>query len=321
MDLRLLDSLERVVTAAAGSRVASALAGSASKVRQEIIHGRRVRPWVYATHWMLVQGIRQRRPITVEKAISSMVPGVAWTASRLSIGGLPLSDDRDVRRRNIANLFLAEHRATYSLQPKLVRLNANDLKTPRATARQVLEQIRCIDRATYEEMVGLVAEIGVMASDSLNAGSSFPLFGLIYLNTLRPSESAIHYLEHFVHETAHHLLFAIGTIDPILTPNACLFKSPLRNEPRPLSAVFHQMFVLSRVIRIWSIFQRTDAFGDEIFKPFTSYQNDHDGTNFVEKFEIAAETISKHAELTPVGRRLFAAANEMVERNPVRFHR
>ena len=322
MDAQLLGSFERVLTAISEkiAPVSPQLISQLQTARAAVITTpARIRPWVYGLHWSIVEAIRQRNSDALLRLVGAR-HRLGWTQERTEINRFPTSDDRLISRRNMHDVLVAEHKSTYSLPVRFAPVRNDSFAASKAKLFDVLKYLGRHDPDGLDEIYSLISEISFINTESLNAGSSFPIYGCLYLNILRESEPWTAYLEHVVHETAHHLLFAIWAFDPILksTP-AQTFLSPLRKEPRPLSAIFHQMFVLSRVLRVWDLFQRSAAFGPEIYTAYTNYQNDRDGQNFTEKFWIAAEIIQKNAALTTVGNAIFASSCDMVRRSRVVF--
>ena len=54
--------------------------------------------------------------------------------------------------------------------------------------------------------------------------------------------------EHIIHEAAHNLLYQLWYQEPIITSDDGVFYTPFRKDERPISGVYHAMFVLARTI-------------------------------------------------------------------------
>jgi hypothetical protein len=323
MDFRLLDSFAYALSAVAKATTiqVSQLLDKIAEAKYSVANsGYRLTPEVYAAHWTLIQQLRRKLLQDPDQFLSDAM-AMTWSLASLLITEFPLANAGLGMQRRMHELLIEEHEDTYGLEIAIWGPDAEKITYSRSVLAQVMENLRTIDPSSLGETNALVSEIAFIDSDKLNAGSSFPIYGCIYLNVLRSGEPWTAYLEHIIHETAHHHLFSLWTTDPVvLNDKEALFDSPLRTEPRPLSAIFHQMFVLARVIRTWSLFQSSGRYGDEIYTAYTNYQNDKVGSTFVDKFWISAKTVEKHASLTQLGSALLAGCCSTVERFPVAFN-
>lgn len=182
-----------------------------------------------------------------------------------------------------------------------------------AKVHMVLDELAELDRETYREIEEYVSDVVVIRSREINAGTSFCAHGLILLRELGPDRAWTTYLENLVHEAAHLHLFLVWTVDPILECGANdRYKSPLRPGERPLSAIFHAMFVLARTIRAMRIFKDIDRHRRDIEAMSTSYNYLQNPSSFEEKFRETYTTIRKHAKLTVVGNTLLESCRAMV---------
>ena len=77
-------------------------------------------------------------------------------------------------------------------------------------------------------------------------GSTFDMFGAILINPARLKNLAS-LLITIIHESAHQRLFMYHLEDPvILNDSAAIYKSPLRQEGRPMEGIYHAAFVSAR---------------------------------------------------------------------------
>lgn len=92
----------------------------------------------------------------------------------------------------------------------------------------------------------LVREIVVLSGTGLQSASVPFTFGAVYLCP-RPAWTLLNYLDLLLHEAGHHsLTMKFALADLIRNPKAEAY-SPLRCEPRPVTAVLHATFVLARI--------------------------------------------------------------------------
>lgn len=182
----------------------------------------------------------------------------------------------------------------------------------RTEIERILALIEEHDPATRAEIDAMVTDILVIGSDEINAGSSFRVHGLILLRELAPSRCWTTYLENLVHEAAHLHLFLVWTQDPIFVSDPNVRRpSPLRRGERPLSGIFHAMFVLARTIRAAKLFGSLPGLAKDVRAMSTAYNNRRNPAPFEEKFEEAVATLGE-AELTPVGQGILDGCMRMV---------
>jgi HEXXH motif-containing protein len=111
-----------------------------------------------------------------------------------------------------------------------------------------------------------------------------------------------------VHEAAHMALFAYSPKEGVVTNSPTeRYVSPLRTDPRPLEGIFHQSFVLARMMYgLGLLRESTDASAEE--SDFAS--------NFINcsvpRFNDAVETLNRHARLTPQGAKALEASKHFV---------
>jgi hypothetical protein len=67
--------------------------------------------------------------------------------------------------------------------------------------------------------------------------------------------------ETLIHETRHNLLFTLMEAIPLIKDNTVLVKTPLRDDARPLSGLFHQAYVLCGLSRFYSRILNFEEYG------------------------------------------------------------
>jgi hypothetical protein len=323
MDLRLINSLRSILERISDrSNVECSLALDNLSRSRDLIErseSEKLSYLAYSLHWMLKKAITAKNYDRLGFLVDQFEQPVV-AEKKIRIFPLRHRPANDPCQEILIDTLASEHKETYKFDLQFSEPLADEIQASERMIARVLEHIADSDPATYVEITSLVSDIALIKEPHLNAGSSFPMYGCIYVHVLHPDHIWVRFLEHLTHETAHHWLFGVWTLDPILLEGGKDWhKSPLRNEPRPMSAIFHQMFVLSRIIRIWNIFQSSGRYGPEMYKAYTHYQNDQDGKNFTEKFWLAADVIGQHAVLTPVGAAIFDECREIVEKRPVRY--
>lgn len=201
-----------------------------------------------------------------------------------------------------------EYKVAYDARPPLPEHYERSLEA----YRNVLSIIEAHDPDTAEEIRAYVSDVLIIASEAINAGTSFKVHGLVLLRELDPARAWTTYLENIVHEAAHLHLFMVWTQDSVFASGAdILGKSPLRRGERPLSGIFHALFVLARTIRAQKLFLAIPELADDVARMSTAYNNLRNPDPFEKKFAEARRALAD-ADLTPVGRELMESCAEMV---------
>lgn len=151
----------------------------------------------------------------------------------------------------------------------------------------------------YSETCAMVSNIVPFNSEVLNAGSSWNTFGSIFLRVLNEKETWTAAYEHIVHESAHHFIFCLSTIDPIVLNPEKLIHSPFRGVDRPILAVFHALFVLFRIQ--YAIGKLSEA--DIFFESTASYMYDRKNSMRIDSL-ICTKNLSESRNLTILGEKI-----------------
>lgn len=177
---------------------------------------------------------------------------------------------------------------------------------------RALARISEIDPAMASEMHAFVSDVLLVKSQALNAGSSMRSLGIISMSHLKTGQTWTRYVEHLAHEAGHQHLFHVWTCDPIiLNENAGLFGSPIRRDKRPLSGIYHGMFVLGRTLLAMRRLRESPDFDPEDDLVNTAYNNAENPSSFEEKFEDCWSVLKENAKLTEVGRRLMESTRDL----------
>lgn len=162
-----------------------------------------------------------------------------------------------------------------------------------------------------------VSELGactiatVPAADSVgfSGGSSMMVWGAILVN-VRDWTDRVGVLGVMAHEATHLLLFGASRSEPLVTnPVGERFQTEARPTPRPMNALYHSTYVSGRMARMsQEILDRcagelSDAEHRTLDQTITVQR---------ERFAQGEGVIRRHAQLTPLGRRLIEeAADEL----------
>lgn len=175
--------------------------------------------------------------------------------------------------------------------------------------RESLSLLKGYDVPSYGECAAFIDNIyltGRTDGHYIRSGCSFNLFGLIFLYA-HESNTIPYYIEHIVHECAHHALNIINADDYIVENNPDeRFSAPFREDKRPMIGIFHALFVLSRIAQSLSKF-------------VTSYSGPYELEfserldNALTKYQQTVEIVQEHAKLTPKGRELLDGIKKVMK--------
>lgn len=161
----------------------------------------------------------------------------------------------------------------------------------------------------YEEIQVLVSEIVILDAINLNAGSSFDLFGLIYINYNYKPDKLIDSLDFIIHESAHLYIYLLSYQDSlILNAPDERYESPLRKDKRPLIGNYHACFVLARVLCVLKYLHHHNALPSE-----ESFYLDELLEHYKIRFFAGYELLNKHGRFTDLGRKLLESSKNLVK--------
>lgn len=272
----------------------------------------RLNCYAYATHTALKNSILKNDACKVN-SILEKTNKINMITKNMECTSFPFKNPEKPECEFLIETLENEHIYTYNMIFDGHRPKETDFKKSHDIFAKTVELIKILDAESYEEINELISHIFLMESSILDAGTSFPAYGCVYLSTLKYDQNWTAYLEHIIHEAAHHYLFSLWTEYQIIEEDSKKYMSPLRKEPRPISAIFHQMFVLSRVIRIMRIFKKNYLYSNDIEQMKTQYRNESVSGSFENKFEFSANIIERNAKLTDTGLSLLNSCKELVE--------
>jgi hypothetical protein len=177
----------------------------------------------------------------------------------------------------------------------------------------IMLNIKDIDSSHYNELITVIDRVVIVDSNGVNASSYLNMIGLFFLrcfNTEKEHWSRI--LEHIVHESAHNLLYNIWYQEPVIIDDEGEFYTPFRLDYRPLSGVYHAMFVLARTIYTFNYFIQNKLLSPENIK--SHYNEANNETAFKEKFRQTVEVLQKSEKLTFFGNKLLNNCADLVNK-------
>ena len=168
--------------------------------------------------------------------------------------------------------------------------------TPEMTGRitEALTLIRAVWPQVCDEMPVVVQKLIIYRGHAVIGFTDFRYHGSIFFKhewlMKRPHLEEI--AEDLIHEAAHVRLNSIMATTPLFrNDDREIYPSPLRRDLRSMYGVFHQMFVLRRVVEWYRRLKRRSML-----------QHPENLADNYEGFMQAYNVVKRHAELTPAGR-------------------
>ncbi len=179
----------------------------------------------------------------------------------------------------------------------------------RSLAPAALDLIEAADPALRAELDAMVVQIIAAApaagptSRRFGGVSSLMLWGAVILNA-ETHGTLLALADGLVHETAHHLLFGLSRVEPLVA-NAVedSYPSPLRRDRRPMDGVYHATFVCARLHYFHRRLLDLGLVGGQ-----DARLAEQAALACRERFLSGVDTIRRHARLTLNGREIMASA-------------
>jgi hypothetical protein len=203
-------------------------------------------------------------------------------------------------------------RTTYGVHFDGENNSPEEYTQARAALQQALRKMESVVPDAYAEFNTLITDVMALHSPTMNAATSICALGIIRVSQLRPGQNWTRYLENLVHEAAHHHLNYVWFADPIiLNEDSGTYSSPLRREKRPLSGIYHAMFVLARTMHMIRALEKHPGFNPETDMVASAYNNAGNSNSFEQKFEDCWTVLKEHARLTSLGTNLMKSSREL----------
>ena len=266
---------------------------------------------VHVVHDRLVAAIKANDAASIQTVLDAFATLTYASQDARVIGLL-----RDGYSMALHRLYLeasdAGTRRTYKFAFDGTPANDDEYNQASVATERAVQRLMTVDPDLFDEFNTLVSDVMILHSPTMNAATSVSSLGIIRMSQLRPTQTWSRYLETLAHEAAHHHLNYLWFGDPIiLNEEAGPFSSPLRQEKRPLSGIYHAMFVLGRTMRAINALQTSPTYDPEQDRIQTAYNNAGNSASFEQKFLDCWNVLTEHAKLTELGRRLMLSTREM----------
>lgn len=269
---------------------------------------KKVRPAIFGYYYQLVFAILDNASnLTVE--LDNLVASIQ-TQSKMTIMDLSqdgLGDDSLVALYQ--KCLDTDEGINYGFLPP----DPQDSVRMRGSISRALQLMETIMPELCAEIHAIVTEI-VLASApktpnaaSFDGASSYQLWGALVLNA-DEEKSDLEMIETLAHEAAHSLLFGLTITEPLVCGGEGHFKSPLRQDPRPMDGIYHATFVSARMHYAMHMALKSSLVKDKQKRECERYLL-ASRKAFYDGFEV----ISNAAELSDTGRLIMQNAHEFME--------
>ncbi|MGF1740595.1 HEXXH motif-containing putative peptide modification protein [Vibrio profundum] len=191
------------------------------------------------------------------------------------------------------------------VKSKIFAPNVSDVMQTFNCINKIFSIMEELNNAHKKEIDTLISDIILIDSNGINAGTSFNLSGAMYLRVL--ASDTEHYsrmIEHISHEAAHSLLYQLWIQKKIISDDDGTYYTPFRLDHRPLSGVYHAMFVLARTIYTFNYFFDSDSLDFSINDISSHYNEANNHLSFNDKFFKTVKVLNESQKLTDFGRKI-----------------
>lgn len=265
----------------------------------------------HAHQQLILDALESGDPDRIAERYRSLKDGLSTVAS----GGVNLitvgrqGEDRFPLYRTAATDDIDHtHKAAYSLE--LCRERPGDI----ASFERALLALEEVDRPLSEECRDIIADVFIVDAKRYRAGSTFSTLGGMFVTPLTPAQDWKRYYEHFVHESAHSLLYLLMSQEAVFTDEVDdnEYESPYRSDKRPLSGILHAYFVLWRTIHAFERLLATEGHAEEAATLSTGYNQAGNTGRFVDRFWRTSSELDRSPCLSPFALELIEGCREGV---------
>lgn len=229
-----------------------------SKIDYELRNQNSKSLWLF---FLLATGLARKISISLNQAIET---AEEWIASPIRFGDIKDLDRGEsyvtlpLDHASITeNLKTASHPSIHEVMLSGFYL-AEDINSHTATLTQAISMLKDADPVSYDLFNSCCGAVCYIKTEpKLPAGECVSLTsklipGLIYMTPV----PTILTIESIVHETSHLYLTAVERFHKLYQSDDLVLNTPLRPDPRPISGLMHQVWVLINLVRLYGGIQR-----------------------------------------------------------------
>ena len=305
-DLRLCESLLYLLERSEkGGLTAGRAAGVVQETREDLARypAKMLRACAFEVHHLLHLALSDGDANQAVSAISSLSAIGALTTEDMIIRGFhSATHGRNSEDRLFLDVIQPEYLATTGSSADIRPPTEQALSNARLHLSRAIGVLGDYDKRSYSATSLLVSEVTVLASETIKAGTSIQSFGRVWFGDNPEDEGWLAYAEMLVHEVAHLELYLYQLDDPLLLNGSeDGYTSPFRPDPRPLSGIYHALFVLTRNIESMRLLAYMPENDSRVECRLTRYTESLAVEEFVERFWVTERIIRDHARLTAAG--------------------
>ena len=182
------------------------------------------------------------------------------------------------------------------------------------TVEKCLDTLRHCAPELHKEILALTQRIcfyqikPLPNGSTMHSGSRLDYLGCVFLNADMEERSWYFWADKIVHEAAHQLLFSIMLEEEVvLNADHERYKSPLREEGRTVTGIYHAAFVIYRIIYFFDALLKKQKLTDKESVGIRASLLD-----YIQKFHDAHRVIETYGKLTSYGETLMTACESAV---------
>jgi HEXXH motif-containing protein len=250
--------------------------------------------WLF---FLLATGLARKNSISLDQAIE--------TAEKWIENPLRHDDIKDLDRGESYVALLLDHAsvrenlktASHPLIDDVMLSGfslAEDINSHTATLTQAISMLKDADPVSYDLFNSCCGAVCYIKTEpQLPVGECVSLTsklipGLIYMTPV----PTILTIESIVHETSHLYLTAVERLHKLYQSDELVLSTPLRPDPRPISGLMHQIWVLINLVRLYggirrqknkiveknieSIIKRANLHRDQLIEGLTTMRENND---------------------------------------------
>jgi len=278
-------------------------------VLSRIRAGSRETPILYNLHFELVDAL-QANDLETAAALLTRIADETPAPQGISIVALGLSDDG--RDAQVSIPYFCEQDTQFTYSSPMVE----PAERTRSVLLDAINDLHWFAPGLAAEMEALVSTVilarGTVVDQAepaeFESVTALRAFSGVLFNA-HSEASSLQCAISLIHESAHMALFAYSPSEGVVTnPPTERYTSPLRTDARPVEGIFHQSFVLARMIYGMDMLRsapEATAARCDFADSFVVYN--------IPRFNDAVETLHKHASLTPQGAKALEASRDFVK--------
>ena len=271
----------------------------------------RVSPAVFGSYYALVFDMMNESDTgVIHKKLQQLLDNVR-TVSNITVRNLSIED---IGSEELLSLYRKCFDTDSDVQYGFLPPSPENSQIAKRVINDAFELMKHVVPDLYDEITGILSEILLASTPEdgtaafFSGASSYQLWGAMVLNA-DMERSVIDMLGTLIHESTHNLLFGLTVQEPlVLNGGDERYKSPLREDPRPMDGIFHATFVSARM---YYAMQR--LFKSPLLSPAQKQECESNLGLLKNAFYDGYAVVSAYAEYSETGREVMQNAYEFMQ--------